>query len=192
MYLIHSYDLLCDQMLTQEFWTFFYFNLMHVRILNEHLCSWTLTWVNELLIDWLIGCWKQRLHGSKINFNWEEDWCLEYKYKILIFATKQSKRIWSTIILSKFFFLFIGREPTSWPPNNCLQLQWSAHAQCRPTVFGSSVWLQIIFCTCVKETVLFSSLRSLLRENSRSLRFPRIFIKKQTRWSNDKTIIELG
>ena len=29
-------------------------------------------------------------------------------------------------------------------------------------------------------------------ENGRPLRFPRIFIKKQTRWSNDKTIIELG
>ena len=43
-----------------------------------------------------------------------------------------------------------------------------------------------------KETVLFSFLRSLLRENGRSLRFPRIFIKKQTRWSNDKTITELG
>ena len=41
-----------------------------------------------------------------------------------------------------------------------------------------SVWLQIIFCTCVKETVLFSFLRSLLRENGRSPRFPRIFIKK--------------
>ena len=35
-------------------------------------------------------------------------------------------------------------------------------------------------------------MRSLLGENGRPLRFPRIFIKKQTRWSNDKTIIELG
>ena len=31
-----------------------------------------------------------------------------------------------------------------------------------------------------KETVLFSFLLSLLRENGRSLRFPRIFIKKTT------------
>ena len=46
-------------------------------------------------------------------------------------------------------------------------------AQCHPTV-----WLQIIFCSCVMETVLFSFLRSLLRENGRSLRFPKIFIKK--------------
>ena len=43
---------------------------------------------------------------------------------------------------------------------------------------SNSVWLQIIFCSCVKETVLFSFLRSLLRENGRSHRFPRIFIKR--------------
>ena len=42
-----------------------------------------------------------------------------------------------------------------------------------------SVWLQLIFCSCVRETVLFSFLRSLLRENGRSLRFLRIFIKKK-------------
>ena len=91
------------------------------------------------------------------------------------------------IIRSKFFFLFIGREPTTWPANNCLQIM-----VCSCAMPSNSVWLQIKFCACVKETVLFSFLRSLLRENGRSLRFPRIFIKKQTRWSNDKTIIELG
>ena len=49
---------------------------------------------------------------------------------------------------------------------------------CSCAMPSNCVWLQIIFCTCVKETVLFSFLRSLLRENGRSLRFPRIFIKK--------------
>ena len=63
---------------------------------------------------------------------------------------------------------------------------------CSCAMPSNCIWLQIILCTCVKETVLFSFLRSLLSENGRSLRFPRIFIKKQTRWSNDKTIIELG
>ena len=91
------------------------------------------------------------------------------------------------IIRSKFFFLFIGREPTTWPANNCLQIM-----VCSCAMPSNSVWLQIIFCSCVKETVLFSFLRSLLRENGRSLRFPRIFVKKQTRWSNDQTIIEPG
>ena len=91
------------------------------------------------------------------------------------------------IIRSKFFFLFIGRERTMWPANNCLQIM-----VCSCAMPSNCVWLQIIFCTCVMETVLFSFLRSLLRENGRSLCFPRIFIKKQTLWSNDKTIIELG
>ena len=33
---------------------------------------------------------------------------------------------------------------------------------------------------------------SLLRENGRSFRFPKIYGKKTNRWSNDKTMIELG
>ena len=49
---------------------------------------------------------------------------------------------------------------------------------CSCAMPSNSVWLQIIFCSCVKETVLFSFLRSLLRENGRSLRFSRTFIKK--------------
>ena len=77
------------------------------------------------------------------------------------------------IMRSKFFFLFVGRQPTTWPANNCLQIM-----VCSCAIPFNCVWLQIIFCTCVKETVLFSFLRSLLRENGRSLRFPRIFIKK--------------
>ena len=52
--------------------------------------------------------------------------------------------------------------------------------------------LQIIFCSCVNETKLFSFLRSLLGEDGRSHRFLKVSIKKQTRWSNDKTIIERG
>ena len=77
------------------------------------------------------------------------------------------------IIRSKFFFLFIGRKPATWPANNCLQIMVCSYAM--PSI---CVWLQIIFCSCVQETALFSFLRSLLRENGRSLRFPRIFIKK--------------
>ena len=30
--------------------------------------------------------------------------------------------IWQIIIRSKFFFLLIGWEPTTWPANNCLQI----------------------------------------------------------------------
>ena len=60
------------------------------------------------------------------------------------------------IVRCKCFFLFIGREPTTWPANNCLQ---------------------IIVCWCAMPFNCF---------------WPKIFLKKQSRWSNDKTIIELG
>ena len=69
-----------------------------------------------------------------------------------------------TIIRSKFFFLFIGREPTTWPANDCLQTM-----VCSGAMLSNRVWLQIIFCLCIKETVLFSFLRSLLSENERSM-----------------------
>ena len=62
------------------------------------------------------------------------------------------------IIRSSLLFLFIGREPTTWPANNCLQIM-----VCSCAMPSNCVWLQIIFCSCVKETVLFSFLRSLLR-----------------------------
>ena len=91
--------------------------------------------------------------------------------------------IW-IIVRCKFLFLFIGRQPTMWPANNCLQI-----TVCQCAMLSNCVWLQIIHCSCVNETTLFSSLRSLLRKNGRSLGFPNIFIKKQTRWSNDQTII---
>ena len=51
------------------------------------------------------------------------------------------------IIRCIFSFLFIGREPTMWPANNCLQI---------------SVLLQIIFCSCAIEI-------TLLWENGRSV-----------------------
>ena len=63
---------------------------------------------------------------------------------------------------------------------------------CSCTMSFNCFWLQILFCSCINETTLFSFLRSLLYENGRSLRFLKIFLKKQTRWSNDKTIIELS
>ena len=37
------------------------------------------------------------------------------------------------------------------------------------------VWLQMIFCSCKNETMLFSSLGSLMCENGRSLCFPKRF-----------------
>ena len=65
-----------------------------------------------------------------------------------------------------------------WPANNCLQI-----VVCSSTMSSIFVWLQIIFCSWVNKTKLFSLMRLLLRENGRSLRFPKIF---------NKTIIQLG
>ena len=73
----------------------------------------------------------------------------------------------------QFFFIFIDREPTTWSANNRLQIM-----VCSCAMSSNVVWPQIIFCSGVNETTLFSSLRSLLRENGRLLRFPKIFIKK--------------
>ena len=81
------------------------------------------------------------------------------------------------IIRCNFFFLFIGLEPTTWPANNCRQIMVCSCATSSNCVW-LSVWLQIIFCSCVNERTLFSLLRSLLRENGS---FPKIFIKKLTR-----------
>ena len=80
--------------------------------------------------------------------------CKEIEWTIIniIFVT-----LIGIIIQSKFFFLFISRDPTTWPANNCLQIM-----ACSCAMPSNSVWLQIIFCSCVKETGLFSFLRSLI------------------------------
>ena len=81
-------------------------------------------------------------------------------------------------ILCKCFFLFIGQEPaTTWPANNCLRIM-----VCSCAMSFSYFWLQILFCSCINETMLFSFLWSRLHENGRLLRFPKIFLKEQTRW----------
>ena len=93
-----------------------------------------------------------------------------------------------SIIWCKLFFLFTGRKPTTWPANNCLQIM-----VCSCAISSNCVLLQMwIFCSCINETTFSSFFLFFLCENGRSLRFPNIFIKKQTWWSNDKTILELG
>ena len=84
-------------------------------------------------------------------------------------------------------FLLAESPPRDLQLNNYLKIM-----VCSCVMLFNCFWLQILFCSCIIETALFSFLRSLLCKNGRSLRFPKIFLKKQTRWSNDKTIIELG
>ena len=81
----------------------------------------------------------------------------------------------------RFVFLFIGRELTTWPANNCLQIM-----VCSCSVSSNCVWLQIILCSCINETALFCFFASLLLENGRSLCFSKKFIKKHK--LSDQTI----
>ena len=79
-------------------------------------------------------------------------------------ATPLTYQLKSIVIRRKYIFLFIGREPTTWPANNCLQIM-----VCSCAMSSNSVWLRVILCSYVNETRFFSLLRSLLRENDRSL-----------------------
>ena len=92
-------------------------------------------------------------------------------FKLFSFILPDFNWIW-------FYFLetnWYSRIISPWPANNCLQIMvFSCPMR------SNCVLLQIIFFSCIKETVLFSFLQSLLRENDRLLRFPRIFIKKKT------------
>ena len=78
------------------------------------------------------------------------------------------------IIRCIFSFLFIGRESSTWPANNYLQL---------------SALPQIIFCSCVIETTLFYEDGGSSPRAGRE-RFVIIKWSKEL-WSNDKTIFEV-
>ena len=87
------------------------------------------------------------------------------------------------IIRCSFFFLSIGRQPTTWPANNCLQTM-----VCSCVVPSKRVLLQIIFWSWVIGTT-FSREKWLIASLSCQ---EVIKIWKQTWRSNDKTIIELA
>ena len=91
------------------------------------------------------------------------------------------------IIQCKFFFIFIAPEPTTWPANNCLQIM-----VCSCTMSPNCVyWLQITFCSCVNEAS-FPSCDCFCLKMAGRFQSMVLFIEKQPRWSNDKTIIGLG
>ena len=86
------------------------------------------------------------------------------------------------IIRCKCFFLFIGRELTTWSADNCRPIM-----VCSCAMSSNCVWLQIIFFSCVSEITLFSFLRSLFRKNGR---FPKVFLKKQTQMEEQATEVD--
>ena len=91
----------------------------------------------------------------------------------------------SIIIRCRFFFPSIGRQPTTWPANNCLQIM-----VCSCVVPSKRVLLQIIICSCIIGTTnTFSREKWLIASLSCQVVTK---IWKETLGSNDKTIIELG
>ena len=96
------------------------------------------------------------------------------------------KACWFSLTLKASLFSVICTFPRTLPRTAKTDI-------CLKSVLRSStncVSLQIVFCSCVNETTLlfFLPISTPVRENDRSLCFPNIFIKKQTWWSNDKTI----
>ena len=87
------------------------------------------------------------------------------------------------IIQCVFSSLSIGRESTTWPANNCLQIM-----VCSCVVPSKRVLLQIIFCSCVIGTTFLREKWQIASLSCQKV----IKIWKQSWWSNDKTIIELG
>ena len=55
----------------------------------------------------------------------------------------------------QIFLPFHGRKPATWPADNCLQIMVCSCAMSSNCVWLCA-WLQIIFCSCVNETRLFS------------------------------------
>ena len=90
----------------------------------------------------------------------------------------------SIIIRSKFFFLFIGWQPTTWPANNCLQI-----------TLCSSTMLCNRLCLARNNILLIHKWHYafLLLAIALAWKWQIPFLPKdiQTWWSNDKTIIEL-
>ena len=107
---------------------------------------------------------KRTLHVSSkiwiLCYSWQEQylWYLRYcschsNIKFISSRHRVISSIYATvsifIIRCIFFFRFIGREPTTWPANNCLQIM-----VCSCVVLSKCDLLQIIFCSCVVVTTL--------------------------------------
>ena len=106
-----------------------------------------------------------------------------------IWLVRYLGQLFNIIILCKLFFTFHRPKAHHATYKWCLQIM-----VCSCSMSSNYAWLRlIIFCSCVKTKPRFSpsSGRSCVK-NGRLLCFLKIFIKKQTWWLNDKTIIELG
>ena len=65
------------------------------------------------------------------------------------------------------------------PPRDLQITAYKLIMVCSCAMSSNCVWLQIIFFSCVNETLLFSFLRLFLREKGRSLRFVKMVVKNR-------------
>ena len=77
-------------------------------------------------VSWLKPCWHHAIQDTMIMQK----------------AFKSQVKIKCITIRCKFFSLFIGQEPTTWPTSNCLQIMVYSNA-----MSFNCVCLQIIFCS---------------------------------------------
>ena len=77
----------------------------------------------------------KRISDKDYTYSWCENFI--YCHSVLFFSFSSAERLPSNLQITGY-------------------KQWSTHTQCRPTTLGIYVWLQIMFCKCVKQTKLFS------------------------------------
>ena len=97
------------------------------------------------------------------------------KGKLAFIKPADVRSNYNTVKNVSFSLFFIGRELTTWPANNRLQI---------------SVLLQVIFYSYVIETTLSCENGGSAPRSGRE--WFDIFSWSKERWSNDKTIAELG
>ena len=112
--------------------------------------------------------------------------CWLWRISLMFQPIRNRKMFWmnnnAKSFETNFFFLFIGREPTTWPANNCLQIM-----VCSCAMPSNCVLLQLMFCSCIKETVLSPSCDCSCVKMADCFISQGYSLKKQTRWSTDKT-----
>ena len=128
--------------------------------------------------------WKLRKSSVRPSWLWKPNAGTETKLQVKIY--KKKKQYTSVFVTNnifihsrQIFFLLIGREPTTWHANNGLLMR-------------NAVQLCLAEKSILHKTTLFSFLQSLFSvKMADCFASFRTFIKYQTWWSNDKTIIEL-
>ena len=113
----HNWDFLSSWKDPNELWSEWNSNFLAIADKNAPIRTKR---VRSHKSPWITGDLKKLMHGRDIM------------KKLLTIKT-------NIIIRCKCFFLFIGREPTTWPANNCIQIM-----VCSCAMSFKCFWLQIL------------------------------------------------